>query len=87
MKKLFLLFAVAGMFTFASCGGEQTEEASEEDTEEVVEDEMVEEEPMMEEEPMEEEPMMEEEMPTDSAEVEGEVDPAVEEAPEEEGVE
>jgi hypothetical protein len=30
MKKLFLMFAVAGMISFASCGGEKKEEAQKE---------------------------------------------------------
>ncbi len=34
MKKLFLLFAVAGTLAFTSCGGEQKQETTEEATQE-----------------------------------------------------
>jgi hypothetical protein len=59
MKKLFLVFALAGMFVFAACsGGSQADEAESEATEETTE--------MIEEAPVEEAPIDEVETPDDS---------------------
>jgi hypothetical protein len=63
MKKLFLLFAVAGTLAFTSCGGDQKQEATEETK--------TEEAPATEEAPKEEAPAVEETpAPADSAKVE-----------------
>lgn len=69
MKKLFLLFALFGLLTFASCGGGTTEEATE--TEEQVEDASSEEEAPEEEAPAEEAEPME----GDSTEVTDDAEP------------